>query len=500
MIFNTLVQTSSKALFVVLGMACIVAGSIPVYADSLSIDSVTYDRTEIEKIYLDAVVMNQAKDREYFMRAIGGIEEDLKKLRSESADALKGLSDLAFSGNAVEAVDFLASVNSYVSSREALNNRIQGLSRLENGGLPSQSDTTEFASVAKFDLKPLIQFYTQKIEETDQWVQNLSHLIKLPNGSIHIIEANSGKGLDLPKQDIGLSDRQIREMKREVLSKKTWALEDRRTIDSYTRFLRMKVQAFIHTYGATEKYRFHSDEDSEKMYVAAKEIATAFWTRSYLRAQYGMPFGAIGFHYNKRWANLDRFTVSSAALTELMEAPVWGENDYIYIKQSYENALKVTSVRGAEIFDGNTTFLEKANYYLTYLSGETQYSQAADMMLRMLAGDLYEEMLIIQPGGKKKMIGYYKSKYFSTKDDEAYYRGLRKTFDSDHTEDESFEADSGAFSAGGDSLMAKFSATGAACKTQEGRLAIATDLEKKLALLDGSQNSTFAKRRNNSDL
>jgi len=214
-----------------------------------------------------------------------------------------------------------------------------------------------------------------------------------------------------------------------------------------------------------------------------------------------MPLGGIGFHYQKRWANIDKFTVSSAALTELMEAPVWGENDYIHIKQSYENALKVTSVRGGEIFMGSTTFLEKANHFLTVLSGEVQYSQAADMMLRLLAGDLYQEMLIIQPGGKKKMISHYKARYFSTKEDEEYHRGLKKAFDSgDNSEDDSFEADTGTLSAGGDSLMARFAATLSACKMQERRLDTAADLEKKLSLLDGSQNSVFTKRRDKSDI
>ena len=476
-------------------------------ADTESFEFIQYDKTAIDKLLVTSLIERNQKDRTYFIGTVDGIETEFKNLINGSVKKLRDLSSRTVYNGFAPMIDFASAVSSYKTQRDLLDGKIQRLNLLANGGLPSQAEFNLASRSAEqtpryegLDFSPLTDFYTSKLEEVDTTVRNLEFRLTQPNGVPYVVEADSGLGLTVPKSKISVQE--LRNMKTESRRLRTWKHDDKAIVNDYTKFLRQKVQQFVFTYGKSEKWRWQDQKHLAQMKKEAQVITDAFWTRSYFRAQYGMPLGAIGFRYKKSFANLDRLFVSNAALTELLENPVWGQNDYIDMTNSYQNALKVSQERSTEIFRGNVSYLTQANEFFNWISGESQFAVAANMMLKLLAADLYEETLIIQVGGKAKMISYYESRYKVTPEDQAYYGELKTQYESSTKEpaEDDFYADVGVSGGQGSSLSYHFRAMLDALTTKETELNIARELDKKIAIFDGIQDSPYAKRRAKSTL
>ena len=472
---------------------------------------VTYDRSAIEKFYVESLVNLQTEDREYLQGIFNNIETSLKNLASQQLGTLIKMSQDSTLGNAVPAQDFISAVSSYQIASDATRSDIEKIESLNQGTLPSQiqfkekasSKSERMASYKGLDFSKLVEFYVSQIDKLDRHAKDLGYRVKFANGQVQNIDSESGKGLSLAKSPLTITEEELTTRRRKINQLRTWKRESRQTIDQYTRFLRDKVHTFIHTYGKSEKYRFSGADIKKRRREEAEFISEAFWTRSYIRKYYGMPLGAIGFRYQKRWANLDHFSVSNEALTELVD-PAWGENDRMMFRDAYANALRVAEARSGKIMDGNMNFLARANQLVNILSGEYDYADTSQMMLKLLAADLYEENLITQAGGKAKMIHHYDTRYNVTSDDKAYYQALRLKYDPDEAQktsnEDDFYADVGMNASGGSSLLAHFTNVLTACKNQEYRLAIADNEEKELAVFNGVTDSSYARRRGKRDL
>ena len=492
-------------------LACELENNVQAEDNSTDVRIVTYDRSAIEKFYLESITQLQQEDREFLQGFFNNIESSLKDLSSEQLSALIKMSEDSMLISPVSAPDFIQAVRQYRIASEATRSDIEKVSKLSQGGLPSQikfkekssSKNERMATYKGLDFSKLVEFFGSQIDKLDRHAKDLGYRVKYANSQIFTIAAESGEGLSLPKSPLPISPEELLSRRRKIHSLRRWSYASKQTIDDYTRFLRIKVQTFIETYGSSEKYRFSGREINKRRKEEAEAIAEAFWTRSYLRKFYGMPLGAIGFTYHKRWANLDHFTVPNEGLTEFLENPGWSENDRMIFRDAYANALRVADARSGTILDGNMNFLARANQLLNFLYGEYDFANTAQMMLRLLAADLYEETLISQAGGKAKMIHHYNSRYLVTPEDITYYNRLRQQYDPDSAQqaanEDDFYADVGVSATGGSSLLSHFTRVRDVCKSMEYNLSIADNEEKDLAVYDGVTNSSYARRRAKSD-
>lgn len=462
-----------------------------------------YDRGALQKQYLDQVFARSKEDREYFLSAVSSIETSFKNLMVDTVYAEKGLkwmSDQAVgAGKFFPAVEFLAAVNKFQMGRFALENRIESLRSIADA-LPSRlaidaegaglKDVPNYGNV-KFD--PIVDFYQGRIKELVTAVSNLQQNVIVANGAEHIIAANSGKALELSVKGLALSPDKLAELRKQVVKARRWGVNATDTINDYTVYSKKLVQTFIKTYGTTERYRSISGAEATERENDAKRIAQAFWTRSYLRAVYGMPIGAIGINYDKAWLHLD--VVLNRTLQSFFEEPVWDQAELQRVAQNYRNALKLVDERSQRILDGNLSLVASGRNLITWLAGHRNLAKAQHMILNVLAADMYEERLILEADGLAQMKLRYRARYASTQEDRDYYRNLQKAYDPQG------DADPGAaIGIVQDSINGKFQDVLVYMKTKEDELAQAAEIQATIDAATGQNRWKDQRKKRIDDL
>lgn len=462
-----------------------------------------YDRGALQKQYLDEAFKRSAADKEYFLSAVNSIESSFRSLMTDTVYAEKGLkwmSDQSVgAGKFFPAVDFLAAVNRFQMARFALENRIESLKSIADS-LPSRlaidaegaglKDIPNYGNI-KFD--PIVDFYKGRMKELVTAVSNLQQGVIVANGTEHIIRANSGKALVLEVKGLLLSPEKIAELRKQVVRARRWGVKAYDTINDYTVYCKKLVQNFIKTYGTTERYRSISGAEATERENDAKRIVQAFWTRSYLRAVYGMPIGAIGINYDKNWFQLD--VVLNRTLQSFYEEPVWDETELVRVAQNYRNALKIVDDRSQRILDGNLSWVASGRNLITWLAGHRNLAKAQHMILNVLAADMYEERLIMQADGLAQMKQRYRARYASTQEDRDYYRNLQKAYDPQGG------ADAGAaIGIVTDSINGKFQDVLVYMKTKEDELAQAEQIQATIDAATGENRWAEQRKKRIDDL
>lgn len=462
-----------------------------------------YDRGALQKQYLDQVFARSAADKEYFLSAVSSIESSFRSLLQDTVYAEKGLkwmSDQAVgAGKFFPAVEFLAAVNRFQMSRMALENRIESLRSIADA-LPSKlaidaegaglKDVPNYGNV-KFD--PIVDFYKGRMKEVVAAVSNLQQNVIVANGAEHIIRANTGKSLELSVKGLALSPEKIAELRRQVVRARRWGVKAYDTINDYTVYCKRLVQNFIKTYGTTERYRKISGAEATERENDAKRIVQGFWTRSYLRAVYGMPIGAIGINYDKNWFHLD--VVLNRTLQSFYEEPVWDQAELVRVAQNYRNALKIVDERSQRILDGNLSYIAAGRNLITWLAGHRNLAKAQEMILKTLAADMYEERLIMEADGLAQMKQRYRARYASTQEDRDYYRKLQKAYDPQGDADPA--ASIGIVQ---DSINGKFQDVLVYMKTKEDELAQAAEIQATIDAATGENRWAEQRKKRIDDL
>ncbi len=467
---------------------------------------VQFDKGELQKKYLDEVFKRSAEDRAYFQNSVTAIETEFKTLMTSAiyaegvAEVKDGVLKVSKRGGLlwlsqqstglsafITANDFLTSVNALHQARMALETRIATLTAIQEGALPSQvelkADGSGLDNVPQYgnlDFAPIKKFYEAKLAEVIKLTDNLDFKLVLADGSKHL-----NKGLVLPAAVLLLTPDQLLKMQDEILDKRSWGFKAHDVIDLYTVQTRQFIQDFITNYGP--RWYKLNDNEIKKREEDAKQIAEALWTRSYLRAAYGMPIGAIGIDYDRAWFNLDFLTVSTNALSNFHEQPAWKEKELMGIEMNFRNCLLRAGVRAEKILDGNLGFLATGENLLTFLGGRRNKAQAQLMMLALLGADVYEERLIQRAGGIAKMKARFKDRYLHNDTDRKFYSSLRKDYDPQAGEQDT------ATGFNPDSVLGHFRKVRAHMLLKEADLALAAQLEATVNMATGANR--FASER-----
>lgn len=478
-----------------------------------------YDGGLVQQKYLDETFARAAEDKAYFLDTVKSIELEFQSLMKSTIyltgegtekdgvltltkrGGLLWLSQQSTAtGVNITAKDFLAAVNALHLARLSLETRIATLTAIQEGALPSQSKlkdltdedkklpkklqdaklTEDVPKYGNLDFGPIRKFYEGKLAEVIKMTDGLEFNVILLDKTKKIIT-----GLVLPPAVLKYTAEQLEKMQEEMNELRTWNAKSYDAINDMTKYQRQFVTDFITAYGF--RYRKLGEREEKKRAEDAKQLADIFWTRSYLRAAYGMPIGAIGIDYQEQWANLDFFTVSTNALSRFHEQPVWKEKSLLQIDRNFRLCFERAGVRAEKIMDGNLGFIATGENLLTYLGGKRNQAAATFMMLGIMGADVFEERLVQQAGGLAKMKARFRDRYLRSDEDRKYYSQLRKDYDPQPGERDT------ATGFNKESVLGYFRTVRSKMQLKEADLAVAADLEATFNMATGANR--FANER-----
>ena len=392
------------------------------------------DTTPLLQQILSRVAQVQDSDRKYLEDTVQAVNTAYGEyMRLIISGELKQMSDSSQLGNMVPAEQYLSVVNRINEARLAFDSKIFALTSVSQGALPS-AQQVEVAGTQQtlpgyrqMNFQPLLNFYQQRIEAVSLVGRNYGLKIALPrNQGVQIIAPNSGLALAGRLEVALLTADEIRALQRQAENLMTPSDELERLSDSQSNELKRLILAFVTNYGTSERYRFRDNADREARDRAFTDIVNAFWSRSYLRAKYGVRIGAVQpAQYQKRWANIEIFTASTEALRNFRQERALTETELANALENSRNTLELLDARSKEIFSGNASMLVRAQSLLTFLGGHTQTAEALLMIHRLIAADIQEEMSLTQGGGLQRLFNFYQTRYQSTEENRTYYRTLR---------------------------------------------------------------------------
>lgn len=405
------------------------------------------DKTQIQAKFFDQIFHQRKVDYDYFLNTVNSIEklyrELLKELVYDKESGLYSLSNRSTKSADLKPTDaetFMIYIGRYKQARAEIDAKIETLTAIADGIVPSSEDLPvdeagikKVPSFGQQNFTPIKKFYADQLAVLDTFVSNLPHKIELPGGAYHIIAAGSGKGLVLEAQIMTLTPEEIRAKLKKVAEMRYWDEDQTTTIDEYTRYLQKRLYAFTKTYGVDQRYRHQDLTERKARADEARLIMIGFWSRSYLRAIYGQPIGVIGIPYDDKWFHIDVLTTSTRALMQMIEKPIWDANRMGDIEKNYRRLIARADVRSEKILDGNLSFLAAGENLLTWLGGYRNEAQCAQMILRLLAADVYEERLLQEEGSLQRMAERFRARYFSTEEDEIFYRRAQLAYDKGYT-------------------------------------------------------------------
>ncbi len=407
-----------------------------------------YDQGELEKYAAQIARERGDADRDYFLQSVQKINSQFTDhVRSTilSSDGLKQMSNRAYKVPAewTAADEYLSAIDRYNVSKTALLGTIASLKAYGEQALQASESVLPDGTIVKIrgygqvNFEPIVQNYLSEISRIEETLKNLKLNLKLADGSELALPPGSKRSLDpsITATAISIDPKTLADWRLQSQRLRRWSPgEDKPVIDAYTNYARRMVGKLLTLYGTTERYRFHSPEYKAEKAKLENEVAEIFWSRSYIRARYGLQLGAIQTAYTKRIANLDVFFTKSEDLAKFREENAWTAEDLASARQNFRLALDVAKDRSilAETGEGwgmiNST-LQKANYFFTWVGGKHELADSARVVLEMMAADLYEEMLVVQPGALAIVQSNYKSRYYINDEAKAKIVEMAKRFD-----------------------------------------------------------------------
>jgi hypothetical protein len=467
--------------------------------ESGNYDFTNFDKTASMKILLDEINKRSQHDLQYFKSAVQHVNGLFKTLVEQTVygqNGLKKMSDRSRLQRPVGYQEFLDQVNRFEQQSIELRNAIGQFSTITSAfpsQVPVNVDGTPRAipGYGQVNFAQVSTWYNTQLDKITQYLADLPYAILLANKQVHLIAEKSGKGLALDVPSFQYSAEEILKLKKQARELRVLPQDElEEYLEPYTLKLKQMTQAFIKTYGTSERYRY--DQKTEDL--MAKEIKNYieyFYARSYIRAVFGMPIGAIGIRYNKSTFNLD--VMFSSNTVSFLEEVITDERDMIRAEQDYNNLLATMKGRTVAVFGKDVNFLDRINTAFTWLKGKNRLAVANKMMFELLYNDFKEERLMYA-GDLPGMKTMFTQRYKSSAEVDAYFKPLKAKYEAIVNNDIAEESED-AWSAGTNAMssgavMSYLSNAVAFLQTQETRLAQADELDKQI-----QQMTLIAKKR-----
>ena len=411
----------------------------------------------------------QQADRDYVIKVERDVRAEYKALQDLVLGEFATLStETMNSDKTVTSENYMKTVQKINQAKAALELSIDSMTSLADS-LPATANVTlegTNQSAGKYfnmDFSRLTAVYKTKLDKMMADASKAQVKVMLSNGVPQVINANNNGDENAlsPKFNQPLyTTKQLKDFEAQINKiggeVQAYVNNDREDLGNKVKEL---IGTFTQMYGKDEAYRFRGDKGDAKKeksnpeavtYYGARdkmftEIVNVFWTRSYLRAKYGMQLGAIQpMKYPKKIANLDKFTIRTTALSSFRQELALSKNDLNAAYENMRNFMIVADERSQEIFAANTgisanknifaSLLVKANSLMTFVGGQRPNAEVSLMVARLVFADIIEDKMLTSTGGRAELFSFYKTRYQTSAESKAIYTGFKCNFDQYYAE------------------------------------------------------------------
>lgn len=385
-----------------------------------------YDETKLQTEILSVLEKRSSEDKEFVLNSVRLLNMAVNDLINENlTSGLRKMSDESMNNGLaaqISPVTFLAAKRNFEASIERINLLINQLTSLpsvmkENATLDIAGRLQQIQNRLKVNMSPVVQAYTTQVQDIVKSINSLSFMIRANNGTPFV---QVGLILNDEFKKNRYSAEEIQNLRNQAAALKVLSTKELEAIKQFNLFTLNNLNSAIESYG--KAYRMNMDEQGKSS--ALNSIEQIFFARSILRAQYGIALGTPKINYNLKTFNWDFFSAGNE-LT-FSELGVTASKDQIDLHNSLATALHTQEARIKEVFGNNNNVFSRVTSAITYLKGEKARVGLNVIMLKLLMSDLEEEMKLTQPGGRRALRGMIQARYYSTKENEAYFKQLGK--------------------------------------------------------------------------
>lgn len=388
-----------------------------------------YNQMNSTEILKNAGELTQ-NDRKFIEDTVMKINTELRVLINDHVrNGLSELSDRSNTpgSNKPEISEYLKLRRDYQASAETLKVLINSVTSIPEVGAQNQrtitiqGDKILIDGAIKADFTKPKKDALAELEKIDSQVEGLSFILNSPNSGV-----TTQKGVK------NLSDQLKNPFSVEQLNTMRAASAELRitpaniarqidtTINSYTT---ESMQSVIDIYGGKSVLRLSASETDQQKQQALKDLEKLLFARSLFRIMYGIKTGTPNFVYQIKKLNWDFFTSSNN--DRLLTGSTKNQNqqrDVLYSMTEYHRTQKM---RSQDVFGGDASLLARVSSAWNFIKGERELSKLNTVIFEMLMADVQEDLKLGEVGGLRELKALFISRYYSTQENENYFKKLK---------------------------------------------------------------------------
>ena len=286
--------------------------AIPAYTSGVQNQAGDYNYTTLDKGRLQEKLLgifqqNQKDDRDYVIMSAGKVEQAFVDLIGTQINGSEGLQTISDNSHASSSqiptyAAYLKAKRAYMTAVADLGAKITSIAALPSAMGHDEKITAdgsgivEVRGVGKVDLSEVLNFYKRQLADLDAKVRTLDIIVIMPNNLPKHVTAD----MKLPSP---FSQPEIDAMMTEIAKLKMLTTDQKNLVKQHNLKTREIIDAVIEAYGDSQRYRLNLAKDEvQKRFTDLEEL---MWSRSYMRAMYGAPIGALSVDYDENKFNLD---------------------------------------------------------------------------------------------------------------------------------------------------------------------------------------------------
>lgn len=422
----------------------IMSAGYPMMVQAGNYNIENYNRSDLQKRYLDILQANQQADRDLILNTVAEAEQSFSMfLQQNVVGGIEALSDqsIAAGSGGIDVATFLSAVRKYKAAVLAVENSIKGIESIPQMIQKARTEDAMGGQVSNplnVDFTPLADHYKNQLEKIKDSIEQAQ--FKLNLGTQYGIRYFSLENVDELKKMKLLTIQEIDSMRQEASKlenpkSKNYKSYKMVVFGAYSTHFDKLINSFIQSYGKSQRYRDQVNDQGLKDTI--QRLEEAFWTRSFFRAAYGLPLGTFKINWKKRWFNFDWLNKNQIDF----QGATTDQADMVTQYDNAINALAAISKKNGRDIDGEVSISSRIASTLTWLAGSTQTAYVNTVVLTLVAADIKEEMMLGDIGGRRKVFTSYVTRFKSTDEDKAHYATVKQNIVGDPTESDDPFAD-----------------------------------------------------------
>ncbi len=391
-----------------------VQGTLGIQAGNYTFQS--YDKGELQKLVLNQMKEAQAADAEYVLLVAGQVEIMANGLiRDINGDGgIQKITDEAYAkGQRVDLGALLQAYRAYNVGMTEVQNKLASIQALPSAMKQDEPVSLEGSGIVQLrnrgvvDLSKTIDFYNSQLKAIEKQVNAISINTYLPNKKA-VINTSLKDLMAMMAKTPPYSPEEIQQKKTEEVVKRNLGTERRQQLGQHFLKTTKLVQQYIQDFGTNQRYRLNTTPEARKDIL--EELNMAFWSRSLLRATYGVKLGALGIEFKTQTFNRE-YIFASNQIT-FHANPILKQEDINSQRRTLLIALGVLDKRDDKLLAAETPFFNRILSGIAFVKGEAQLAQVNVEILKLIYADMEEEG-ILATQGFNGMRRHYQSRWYT---------------------------------------------------------------------------------------